>query len=84
MHRSCGDDIIDDLAYLTDSLHSVECLLVSSKAFKFCSRETSETMVIETESIEGKLCNETIRAALKTYKQSKLRRLCENTSDRTT
>ena len=84
MRRSCGNKEIDELTYLTDSLHDVECLLVSSKAFKFCSRETSKTVVIETESVEGKLCDEAIRDALKKYKQSKLRRLCENTSDGST
>ena len=73
MRRSCGDDVIDDLAYTVECLHGVtgiltasetKCLIISVKDIaKFdLGRNTPEACE----------CAVAIRDALKKYKQAKL------------
>jgi len=77
MRRSCGDDCVDKLAEHLDALHSTLSILDSStgKGFCFKSRSTSESVVIDLITPEGRQCNAAIDNALLGYKQAKLENL---------
>lgn len=77
MQRSCGDDCVDQLTEKVNKLHAITSLLNNStgKGFKFSSRDTSETVSIDLDTIEGRTCDMKIRESLEEYAQAEIKHL---------
>jgi len=85
MRRSCGDDVVDHLVEQAERLHEVTGILVTSntKSLTISVKDIAK-FDLGRSTPEACECAVAIRVALKKYKQSKLRRLRENTSDGST
>ena len=75
MKRSCGDDCVDQLNMLTNSLHNVTSVLEGREVGYTLERAGCGEMSIELDTPEGMACNQEITSALEKYKNLKLENL---------